>query len=218
MPSTIVHLALAGLIAGTLLGEAFDRKSLLFIVVAIVFIDLDSFVDLFVPFGHRAVLHNLTIPVLALGILLFDVHVREESALLSRWGHWGYRVAWVSILCYAVAGVLLDMTDGVVNLFWPIHDQFYSLSGKIELSDQRGIVQTFVETSDGGSIPAPESRGTTEDVEITTGVAPGEPDAPDEEPERIFPVIGATWELIVFLTGTFVTGMRLSLSQKLDGE
>jgi inner membrane protein len=218
MPSTIVHLALAGLIGGTLLGEAFDGKSLLVIAASIILIDLDSFVDLFVPFGHRAVLHNLLIPALALGILLLDVHVREESTLLDRWGHWGYRVAWVTILCYAVAGVLLDMTDGVVNLFWPIHDQFYALSGKIELSDQRGFVQTFIETSDDGSIPAPESRGTTEDVEITTGVAPGEPDAPNEEPERIFPVIGATWELIVFLTGTFVTGMRLYLSQELDTE
>jgi inner membrane protein len=102
------------------------------------------------------------------------------------------------------------MTDGVVNLLWPVHDQFYTLSGKIELSDQRGIVQTFIEWSDGGA-PTPEAVGSTDDINITTGVDPGEPTEPEEDPERVFPVIGATWELLLFLTGTFVTAMRFSL-------
>jgi inner membrane protein len=210
MPSTIVHIAFAGLIAAALLGRSFDRNSILLVLGAVAVIDLDSFIPLVTGFGHRAIFHNLLIPLVASGLVLGDVYVREESYLLDRWGRWGFRVAWVTILCYAVAGVLLDMTDGVVNLLWPVHDQFYTLSGKIELSDQRGIVQTFIEWSDGGA-PTPEAVGSTDDINITTGVDPGEPTEPEEDPERVFPVIGATWELLLFLTGTFVTAMRFSL-------
>jgi len=209
MPSTLVHLAFAGLIASALLGTAFDKRSLLVVLGVTAFIDLDAFIALISTTGHRASLHNLMIP-LAGGIVLWvDVSVREESLLLDRWGQWGLRVAWVTLLCYAVAGVLLDLTDGVVNLFWPLHDQFYVLEGKLELSDQRGLVQTFIETSDGdgSSIPAPESVGTTEDVELSTGVNPGETED-STDPERVFPIIGATWELVVFLTGTAVTATR----------
>jgi len=211
MPSTIVHMAFAGMVAAGLLGTAFDRRSVLLVLAAIALIDLDAFIPLILPFGHRAVLHNLVIPIAGLVVLLLDGHVREESYILERWGAWGYRVVWVTLLCYAVAGVLLDLTDGIVNLLWPIHDQFYSLDGRIELSDQQGIVQTFIEFGNGDGPPTPEAVGSTEEVEVTTGVDPGEPAEPDQDPERIFPVIGATWELVVFLTGTFVTAMRLRL-------
>lgn len=211
MPSTIVHLALAGLIAAALLGRAFDRRSLGVVLGAVLVIDLDSFIDLVAPYGHRVVFHNLVLPVAAGGLVLADVYLREHSYILDRWGSWGYRVAWVTVLCYVVAGVLLDLTDGVLNLFWPLHDQFYALEGSIELSDQRGIVQTFVDLSGGSGAPTPEAVGTTEDVDITTGVDPGEPDTPEEDPERVFPVIGSTWELLLFLTGTAVTVARVSL-------
>ena len=203
-------MALAGLIATALLGRAFDRWSVGFVMLVILVIDLDSFVDLIAPYGHRVVLHNLVVPFVAAALVLADTRLREESYILDRWGRRGYRIAWVTILCYVVAGVLLDFTDGVLNILWPIHDQFYTLEGQIELSDQRGIVQTFVELGGGGA-PTPDAVGTTEDIEVTTGVDPGEPETPDEDPERVFPVIGATWELLLFLTGAFVTAMRLSL-------
>lgn len=209
-------MALAGMVAAALLGSAFNRKSVLLIMGIIIAIDLDSFIDLVAPYGHRAGFHNLVLPFVA-GIVVFaDVYVREDSYILGRWGMRGFRIAWVTILCYAVAGVLLDLTDGVVNLLWPIHDQFYTLDGQIELSDQRGIVQTFIDFSSGEATP--ESVRTTQDTQVTTGVAPGEPDAPDENPERVFPVIGATWELVVFLTGTFVTGARLYLPDVTEDE
>ena len=216
MPSTIVHLAFAGLIAAALLGEAFDRKSVLIVMAVVAFPDLDSFIDLFAPYGHRVVFHNIWIPMLAGFVVFLDVYVREESYILDRWGEWGYRVAWVSIFCYLVAHVLLDMADGSVNLFWPVHDQFYTLSGEIELSNQHGIVQTFIEWGNGNGTPTPEARGSTEDVDITTGVAPGEAPEPEADPERTFPVIGATWELILFLTGTFVTAMRFHMEHDLE--
>jgi len=209
MPSTIVHMAFAGLIASALLGKHFGWKSVLVVMVVVAFPDLDSFIDLFAPYGHRVVFHNVWIPLLAGAAVFVDVHLREESFILERWGEWGYRVAWVSLFCYLVAHILLDLADGSVNLFWPVHDQFYTLSGEIELSDQQGIVQTFIEWGNGNGTPTPEARGSTDDVDITTGVAPGEAVEPDEPVERTFPVIGATWELILFLTGTFVTAMRL---------
>lgn len=218
MPSTIVHLALAGLICAGLLGRAFDRKAVGLVLVVVAFPDMDSFVPLVVGFGHRAVFHNLTIPLLAGALILVDVYAREESFLLRRWGRWGLRVAWVAVFCYAFVGVLLDVTDGVVNPLWPVFDQFYTLEGKIELSDQRGIVQTFIESEEEGSAPAPDSVGTTQDVNITTGIDPGPPEEPDQDPERIFPVIGASWELVVFLTGTFVTAMRFYLPDLPDDE
>ncbi|MFC7073590.1 metal-dependent hydrolase [Halovenus rubra] len=214
MPSTIVHMAFAALIAAALLGRSFDRKSMVIVLGAVGIIDFDSFIPLVIGFGHRAIFHNLLIPVLGAVLVVADVYIREESVLLKRWGRWGVRVAWVAILCYAFAGVLLDMTDGVVNLLWPVHDQFYTLSGQIELSDQRGLVQTFIEWGGEDGAPAPEAVGSTEEVDITTGVDPGGPATPDEDPERIFPVIGATWELLVVVTGTFVTAARFQLDER----
>ncbi len=207
-------MAFAGLVATGLLGGYFDKRSLLVVLVAVALIDFDSFIPLVTGFGHRAILHNLLVPLLGTGAVAVDVFLRDESYILDRWGAWGLRVAWVTLFCYAVTGVLLDMTDGVVNLLWPLHDQFYTLDGKIELSDQRGLVQTFIEFGGDGGPPTPEAVGSTDDVDITTGVDPGEPTESEEDPERVFPVIGATWELLLFVTGTFVTATRLTL----DGE
>jgi len=211
MPSTIVHLAFAGLLAAATLGEAYDRKAVAVVFLVVVLPDLDSFVALYWDPAHRAALHTLVIPLVAALLLWIDVRVRETSFVLERWGWRGFRVAWVSLLCLGVAGMLLDMTDGSVNLFWPLHDQFYALDGKIELSDQRGIVQTFVESE--GSVPAPSGTGSTEEVVQSTGVDPAPVE--DGDPERVFPVIGATWELIVLVFGAAVTLARFRLSHAL---
>ena len=205
MPSTIVHLALAGLIAAALLGDYFDRKSLAVVLVVVAIPDLDSFIT-FTDAAHRTVLHNVWIPALAAVLLWLDVR-REESFVRERWGGWGVRVAWVSILCYLLAHVVLDLTDGSVNLFWPVYDQFYTLNGEVELSSEHGVVQTF---SDNG-IPLLEARGETTEREITTGVDPGE-----GESERTFPVFGAGWEIVVFVTGTVVTAAKLYLVERED--
>jgi inner membrane protein len=197
MPSTIVHLALAGLIAAALLGEQFDRRALAVVLVVVAVPDLDSFI-LFTQAGHRTVLHNATIPVLGMVVLYLDVR-GDSSVLRGRYGEWGVRVAWVSLLCYLLAGVMLDVADGYVNLFWPLYDQFYTLDGVIELSDQRGLVQTFTDSG----LPLLDARGTSGDTEITTGIDPGE-----GESERVFPIVRSGWEVVVVLVGTLVTGLR----------
>jgi hypothetical protein len=212
MPSALVHAAVAALIGAALLGEAFDKRALLVLVVAATIADLDSFIALISSAGHRTSLHNLAIPTVAAILWWVDVHVRERSLLRSRWGAWGVRVAWVAVVCYAAGHVVLDLTDGYANLFWPLHDQFYTLRGEMELSNQRGLVQTFRE---GEGFLLLEPRGTSREVQITTGVDPGTTSS-GETAERTFPLFGSGLELIVTLVGSVVTVARFRVSQQLD--
>jgi len=212
MTSTIVHIAFALLVAAALLGAAFDWRSVLLVVIVTALPDLDSFIALYTVAGHRTLLHNVwigTVPAIALWA---DCNLRAESIVGRRWGPWGIRVAWVCIVCYLFAHVGLDLVDGVVNLFWPVHDQFYRLTGTIELSSQRGIVQTFV---DGEGFLLFEPEGTTRELEITTGVDPA-PTDDGSTPERVFPVIGAGWELVVLVTGGLVTIARFRLAEEIE--
>lgn len=207
MPSTVVHLAFAGMIAAALLGDAFDRRTLLVVLAVTALPDLDSFVALVSTAGHRTVLHSLFFPAtLALGLWL-DVR-RDDSFLRSRWGNRGVRVAWVSIVCMAVAGIGLDLfsVQGA-NPLWPLVDQFYVVEGRLELSTQRGIVQTFVEFSPESGLPEPMALGNTSEMTVTTGVDPAEPT--DGGPvDRVFPIARAGWQLLLLLVGTGVTAAR----------
>jgi inner membrane protein len=206
MPSSVVHLAFAGVVAAALLGTTFDRRALAVVLVAVAIPDLDSFI-LFSDAGHRTVLHNLWVAVVPATLLFVDLRVREESFVRGRWGARGVRIAWVAVVCYLVAHLGLDAADGYVNLLWPLHDQFYTLDGSIELSNERGIVNTF---SDGG-VPLLDARGTSSEQQITTGIDPG-----DGNTERVFPVIRAGWQLVVLVGGTVVTAMRLALDDPVE--
>jgi inner membrane protein len=199
MPSTVVHLALAGIIAAALLGAQFDRRALAVVLVAVALPDLDSFI-VGIDAGHRTVLHNVWLAVVPAVLLWVDLRLREASLVRARWGARGVRIAWVAVVCFLFAHLALDAADGYVNLFWPIHDQFYTLEGSIELSSERGIVNTF---SDGG-VPLFDARGTSSETQITTGVDPG-----DGATERVFPVVRAGWQLVVLVGGTVVTATGL---------
>lgn len=204
MPGTQVHLALAGMLAAALLGTAFDRKSVLVVLGATAFPDLDAFVSFVFAGGHRTVLHTFFIPF-GIGLVLWlDTSVRSESFIRERWGHWGVRVAWVAVLSYAVAGIGADFVSSGVNPLYPLHDQFYILDGKLQFTDQRGIVQTFVDLSGGGA-------GSSEEVTVGTGVNP-DPRGTETNPERIFPVANSGWQLLVLVVGTAVTLARFRLS------
>jgi len=221
-------MAFAGLLAAALLGTHFDRRAVLVVMAFTVLPDLDSFIALVSVAGHRTVLHTYLLPV-GLGVLLAaDTQLRESSFVRDRWGQWGVAVGWVSLLCMAVAGIGLDFIEAGVNPLWPLHDQFYALNGKVELSDERGLIQTFVEvefggdgassggtpsgeSSDGGStVPSvePEAIGSSQEVNMSTGVDP-DPDGSQEDPERVFPVARAGWQLLLLVTGFAVTAVRL---------
>ena len=217
MPGTVVPLAFSGMLAAALLGAAFDRRSLLVVLGVTAVPDLDAFLALVTTAGHRALLHNFVIPaVLALGLWV-DTTVRPHSLVRGRWGHRGVRIAWVSVLAYAVSAVGLDLVNGVINPLWPIHDQFYMLDGKLELSDQRGIVQTFVDLSPEETVVEAEGVGSSEEVDLSTGVDP-DPSGEETDPERIFPVVRAGWELLLLVVGTVVTTARFYAPVEVPGD
>jgi hypothetical protein len=212
MPSLVVHYAFVGLLAATVLGAAFDKRSLLVALVVVTVPDVDAFIALFYSVGHRAATTNLVIPAVGAAVLAVDRYGREESYVRRRWGAYGVRVAWFCVVVYAVGHVLLDAITGGANLFWPVHDQFYSISGRLELSSQRGVVQTFVEGSSG--------MGDSTEIQMSTGVDPnpGGDGAADEPVDRIFPIARSGWELYVLVVGTLATAARFVVGYELSEE
>lgn len=209
MPSTLVHVAFAGMIAAALLGSYFDRRSLIVVVGVTALADFDTFLDLFVDFGHRTFGHTLLWPILA-GLLLWIDLRREDPFVRRRWGESGIRVAGVTVLAFAAAAVGLDLFTGGVNAFWPLHDQLYAVDGTVELSSRRGIVQTFIDLQGGTEGADSAALGNASEVHVSTGVVPDEGTT-----ERIFPVVRSGWHLLLLVTGTFVTGARFFVE---DGE
>jgi hypothetical protein len=220
MPSTLVHVAFAGLLAAALLGEVYDRRAVAVVLGTTAAADLDAFAAFVTTAGHRTLLHTFLLPIAAGAILYWDTGLRAGSTLRARYGARGVRVAWVTVLAYAVSAVGLDFVTGGVNPLFPLHDQLYVLDGKIELSSEQGIIQTFVETSsDSGGVPEPTAIGSSENVTVTTGVDP-EPGGGVENVsvERIVPVVRSGWQLLVLLVGTGVTAARFALPHALSGE
>ena len=223
MPSLVVHYALTGLLAATLLGAAFDKRSLALSLVVVTLPDADAFIALYAAAGHRAATTNLVIPAVLAVVLAIDLYAREESYIRRRWGSYGVRLAWFSVFLYAVAHVLFDaVVTGGANLFWPLHDKFYVLQGDFELSSQRGVVQSFVELdtnggTNGGVQASVDSYGNTSSVQMSTAVNPGS-DGEGGTPERIFPIARGGWQLYLLVVGTVVTVTRLIIGHDLPEE
>lgn len=222
MPSTVVHLAVAGMVAGTLLGDAFDSRSLLVVFAVVSVPDLDSFTSLFSSVGHRAALHNVFVPLIAALVLYADLRRGDQSYVRKRWGSHGIRIAWVSLLCYVIVGISLDLVAGAANPLWPLHDQYYHIDGRIEFSSQRGLVQTvvdweFLPAEGGGGDAGTRAIGSTEENFLGTGIDPTEGPEP-EDVDRIFPIVRAGWELVLLLLGSLVTATRFWVDQSVGGE
>ncbi|WP_336339039.1 metal-dependent hydrolase [Haloarcula brevis] len=228
MPSLVVHYAFVGLLAATLLGAAFDRRSLLLSILVVTFPDVDAFIGLYWQAGHRAATTNLVIPAVLAVVVAVDLYVREDSYIKGRWGAYGVRVSWFCVVVYAVGHVLLDLITGGANLFWPFYDQFYQLSGHLELSSQRGIVQTFVELPEpssgsggagggsGGSTT--QAMGNSSEVQMSTGIDPNPGEPEPESVDRVFPIARSGWELVVLVVGTLATAARLRIGHDLPDE
>lgn len=210
MPSTLVHVALAGLIGCALLGVAFSPRAILVVMAAVAAIDLDTFVGWVVLGAHRSALHNVLVPAALAAVLYWDVRVRESSWLVDRFGGTAPRVASVSIVAVVFAGIGADMTFNGVNVLWPIHDQFYEVTGKLYLSDQQGLVQTFFEPAEDGGGGSSASLGSSQERQYYTG-ADTDPSkgGADAGRERIFPLANSGTELLLVLTGAVVVASRL---------
>lgn len=199
MPSLLVHLGLAALLAAALLSEHYDWRALLVVLVVVAVPDLDTVLGLWVDGAHRAVLHNVWVVLVPAAALAWDVHLRERSSVRGRWGDRGVRVAWVSLVALGLAHIALDAFFNGVNLFWPVHDAFYDLSGRLVYSTDRGLVQTFIDLGD----PDSAVRGTTAEVHYRTGVDPG------DHPEREFHLMNRGDLLVVTVAGFAAAGYRL---------
>jgi hypothetical protein len=207
MPSTVVHVALAGLVGTALLGDEFDARAIAVVMVATAFIDLDVFLGWYFIGTHRAAFHTLLLPGAAAALVYYDTHISDESRILSRWGTYGTRVAWTTIAAVTLAGIGPDLTFNGVNLFYPLHDQFYAFDGELYYSTDDGVVQTFVDLEE-------SARGTTDETQFYTGVDP-EPSATgadtggEASPERIFPVVANGDQLIVVVASAVTVATRL---------
>lgn len=203
MPSTLVHLAIGALLAAGLLGEEFDGRALGVVLVATAVPDLDTVIGIWLLGTHRALLHNALVPLALGAVIYYDTSHRDEPWLASPRA---VRLAWVCVAAYALAGVGPDLVTNGANLLYPLYDQFISLSGRIWLTDQRGLVQTVWEGSQ-------SARGTTKAVHYRTGVdvAPG-PDPP--EAERIFPIVDSGFQLLIVVVSGVVTAGKLWLARK----
>lgn len=200
MPSTLVHVGVAGLVAAALLGDSFDAEAVAVALVATALVDLDAFVGLVVPGTHRAAFHTLLLPAVASAGVYYDARVRGSSRL-ARWRPDAARVLGVALVAVVVAGIGLDLATNGVNALYPLHDQFYTLDGQLRLSDQRGLVQTFVEPADGGT-------RTTGNTHYSTGVDPTRGAEPADV-ERVFPVVSSGRELLLTLAGFGAVAFRL---------
>lgn len=204
MPSTVFHVALAGLLGAALLADEFDARAIAVVMAVAILPDLDTFLGLWIPGAHRAAFHTLLLP---LGVvLLASAYGRFRGrSLRERLGARRFRIAWVSLVAFVVAGVAPDLFLNGVNLFYPLHDRFYELNGRVFLSDRRGFVQTLWEG---------ETRWrTTANTHYSTGV---DPTAGAEEAgvERIFPVAWTGIRFLVVVVGYAVVAFRVWEEQK----
>lgn len=205
MPSTVVHLGFAALLAVALLDEEFDRQALGVVFIAVLLPEIDTFLGIWFAGAHRAFLHNVWVILVPGLVLLWDGWLRDRSYIRRRWGSRGVRIAWVSVFAVAVAQIGLDLVFNGVNLLWPIHDAFYDLSGRAYLSTDAGFVQTFIDLGD----PSESVRGTTDDVHYRTGVDPTPPGEDASDIERRFQLAETGPLFLLMVTGYLVAGYRL---------
>jgi len=203
MPSTLVHVAFGALLSAALLGLHYDARSLGVVLAATAFPDLDTFVGLVVPGAHRAAFHTLLVPLALAALVVWDTRYRERS-WLRQYGDRGVQVAWVAIAAYLLAGIGPDLFFNGANVLYPVVDRFVEFTGHVYLSNQYGLVQTVWGPGAGNS----PVLGTTATVHYRTGVDYARGSDPANV-ERVFPVAMSGLQLLVLLTGLFVTTVRL---------
>jgi len=215
VPSTLVHVALAGLLVAALSPDDwFDRRAVAVAAGLTVLPDLDVFFGSVITGAHRSLGHTLLVPALLALALAVDCR-REEPFVPRVVGPAGGRIVAAGLFAMTVAGIGLDYVVNGVNLFWPVHDQFFAANGQVVVSTQRGFVQTFVDLT-----PEPPSDGggsqprTTENTHYSTGVDPQRGEEPSNV-ERVFPIVRTGWQLLLLVGSVLVVTARLWLG---DGE
>lgn len=206
MPSSVVHGALAALVAVGLLGRFYDRRALSIVLLIVVVPEVDTAFGWFMDGAHRTVLHNMVFPVVLGGLLYWET-TREGSWIRTRWGARGVRMVWVGLFVHTLVHISLDWAHlSGINLLWPLEDRFFTLDGELALSTTEGFVQTFVEISrdpeTGGGVVDAGQGGTRADTHVPNPAEPS--DEPEPGPvDRRFPIAVNGWQLYLLFTGAF---------------
>lgn len=216
MPSELVHLALGGIVAVALLGEAYDRRTLAVVLAFAAVPDLDAFVGLVVTGAHRSLFHTLLFPALLGTLVYFDTR-RSDSWLRDRFDGHGVRVAGVGVLALLFGGILPDMVTNGVNWLYPLQDQFVALTGHVLLSSQRGLVQTVVQFGTphaGGAVV-----GTTHTLRYSTGLNPSPWGTTPGPVDRIVPVVDSGMQLLlVVLAAVLIVARDREARRRTEGK
>lgn len=209
MVSTVVHVSVAILICCALLpDDVFSLKSLLIAVTPVALLDVDAFFFVVSEGLHRSLFHNILLPTVVIIIILYDSLLREDS-YISKFLNPSHvaTVAAVSYISVMFAGIGLDFSDTGVNIFWPLHDQFYTLEGKLVISSSDGLVQTFVEEPVKNVFERTNDTRTTESFVYRTPANPN-PGSPDPA-ERIFPIARDGWRIVLIGISIVVVPVKL---------
>lgn len=206
MPPTLVTVAVGVLLGVALLGGAFDRRSLAIVAGAAAIPDLDA---LFVLSGlsvTNAAFHSVLIPFGAAAGLYYDTRVRERSRLVDRYGPYGVRVAWVAVAAYAVAGIGLDaFSTESVALLYPISGRYYAILGRLVVSTQDGLVQTYVTLGEGGL--GIESPGTVGTYTVESPLSP-------TDGERRIHLVDSGWQAVIVATAIAAVPMKYLIERR----
>ena len=206
MPSSVVHAALAILLAIGLLGRFYDRRALTIVLVIVLFPEIDTAMGWVMAGAHRTVLHTMMLTIIAAPALYWET-TRENSKIRDRWGERGVRLAWVGLFVHTFAHIALDWAHlSGINFLWPFLDQFYNLDGEASLSLSDGLVQTFVTISadpeTGQGVIDAGQGGTRIDTHVSNPAQPS-PDPSTGPVDRRFPIAVQGWQLYFVLLGVF---------------
>jgi inner membrane protein len=212
MPPTLVTVAVGVLLGVALLGAAFDRKSMAVVVAAAALPDLDALLSLWIHGATNAALHTLFVPLAAGAVLYYDTS-REEPWLRSRYGWYGVRVAWVAVAVYAVAGIGLDLFNiQSAAVLYPVSNRYFAIVGKLVLSTQEGVVQTYVEFGDGWLVAA--TQGTTESRHMASWVNPTPGTSNPPGVDRQVHLVDSGWQLVVVAAAAAILPARALVERR----
>lgn len=200
MPTSLFHVAIGLLIGIAILGDEWDKRALSAITVVVLLPDLDSVLSLWFPGAHRSYLHNVFVFLVPAAALLTLQGFGRLKRFQGRWPN-AIKVCWVALLTLAVAGIGLDAVASGVNLFFPVHDQYYQLQGNVMYSSQHGLKQTLTDVER-------TKLGSTQTVYYASGIDP----VPGPEPQRVertFPIFENTLQLMLSLTVFGIVGYRM---------
>lgn len=117
-----IHL-IVPLLALLIVSKKEHYKYIVLLLPLAVIPDLDTFVT-----QHRALLHNMFIPVL---LLLFGYAIKEK------------RMLFIFALVYIASHVVLDMFGGGVVLFYPIYNSMAFVDTSLKMSQTNQLLWTL---------------------------------------------------------------------------